>query len=156
MITLPIQTARLQLRMPTVADAPTIAAYRDDPDVARYQDWPLPYAHADALEGIRRTAGITGPGIGRSVNVIIEHDGTVVGDLFVGIGDEHPGGAVAFLGYTLATRHQGKGFASEAAAAALREAAAPAATEAYAPAGPQAAAALAPPLPPGARRRVGK
>ena len=117
MITLPIQTARLQLRMPTVADAPTIAAYRDDPDVARYQDWPLPYAHADALEGIRRTAGITGPGIGRSVNVIIEHDGTVVGDLFVGIGDEHPGGAVAFLGYTLATRHQGKGFASEAAAA---------------------------------------
>lgn len=42
----------------------------------------------------------------------------VAGDLFVGIGDEHPGGAVAFLGYTLATAHQGKGFRPTEAAAA--------------------------------------
>jgi RimJ/RimL family protein N-acetyltransferase len=112
-----MHTERLVLRMPTEADAPTIAAYRDDPDVARYQDWPLPYERADAVDGIRRVADLSGPAIGRSVNVIIEHEGTVVGDVFVGIGDEHPGGAVAFLGYTLATRHQGKGFAIEAATA---------------------------------------
>jgi RimJ/RimL family protein N-acetyltransferase len=112
-----MHTERLVLRMPIEADAPTIAAYRDDPEVARYQDWPLPYERADAVDGIRRTADLAGPSVGRSVNVVVEHDGTVVGDLFVGIGDEHAGGAVAFIGYTLATRHQGKGFAIEAATA---------------------------------------
>lgn len=117
MITLPMHTERLVLRMPAEADAPTIAAYRDDPDVARYQDWPLPYGRSDAVEGIRRTADLVGPAVGRSVNVVVEHDGHVVGDLFVGIGDEQADGAVAYLGYTLATRHQGKGFASEAATA---------------------------------------
>ena len=116
-ITLPMPTERLLLRMATREDLPTIAAYRDDPEVARYQDWPLPYTLDDAVAGFRRVADLTGPAIGRSVNVMIEHEGAVVGDLFVGIGDEHPGGAVAFLGYTLATAHQGKGFATEAAAA---------------------------------------
>ncbi|MFN8023194.1 MAG: GNAT family N-acetyltransferase [Acidimicrobiales bacterium] len=117
MITLPMHTERLVLRMPTEADAPIIAAYRDDPEVARYQDWPLPYTRSDALEGIQRVADLTGPRVGRSVNVVVEHEGVVVGDVFVGIGDEHPGGAVAFLGYTFATRHQGQGFAIEAASA---------------------------------------
>ncbi|MCB1000486.1 MAG: N-acetyltransferase [Acidimicrobiales bacterium] len=117
MISLPMHTERLLLRMATTEDLPTIAAYRNDPEVARYQDWPLPYTLDDAVEGFRRVADLDGPAVGRSVNVMIEHEGEVVGDVFVGIGDEHPGGAVAFLGYTLATRHQGKGFASEAASA---------------------------------------
>lgn len=117
MITLPMQTERLVLRMATKEDLPTIAAYRDDPEVARYQDWPLPYTLDDAVAGFRRVADLAGPAVGRSVNVMIEHDGTVVGDLFVGIGEEQAGGAVGYLGYTLATRHQGKGYAGEAASA---------------------------------------
>ena len=117
MISLPMHTERLLLRMATTEDLPTIAAYRNDPEVARYQDWPLPYTLDDAVAGFRRVADLSGPAVGRSVNVMIEHEGEVVGDVFVGIGDEHPGGAVAFLGYTLATRYQGKGFASEAESA---------------------------------------
>lgn len=116
-ISLPIPTERLRLRLPTEADAAVIAAYRNDPDVARYQDWPLPYTADDALAGIRRQAHLSGPSMGSAMNVVIEHDGSVVGDVYVQIGDELAGAAVASIGYTLATAHHGRGFASEAAAA---------------------------------------
>jgi len=73
------------LRMPVEADAPLMAAYRGDPDVARYQDWPLPYPPDDALAGIGRQAHLSGPTPGEAVNVAIEHDGSMVGDLYVEI-----------------------------------------------------------------------
>ena len=36
-------TPRLAVRMMRDADAPVVAAYRDDPAVNVYQDWDLPY-----------------------------------------------------------------------------------------------------------------
>ena len=117
MITLPMHTERLVLRVPTESDAPTMAAYRDDPEVARYQGWPLPYPADDAIAGIRRVAHLTGPTPGESVQVAIENAGTVVGDLYVSIHPPEGDGATAALGYTLAPAHQGRGFAAEAAGA---------------------------------------
>jgi RimJ/RimL family protein N-acetyltransferase len=51
---------------------------------------------------------------GWSGNLAIEVDGTIVGDIYVGI---HETGGAAEIGFTLATEHQGRGYASEAAAA---------------------------------------
>jgi RimJ/RimL family protein N-acetyltransferase len=116
-IPLPLRTERLVLRMPAEADAPLMAAYRGDPDVARYQDWPLPYPPDDALAGIGRQAHLSGPTPGEAVNVAIEHDGSMVGDLYVEIRPPEDGGAVAFLGYTLDPTQQGRGYAAEAAGA---------------------------------------
>ena len=117
MITLPLHTERLVLRMVGLDDAPMLAAYRSDPHVARYQDWPLPYTADQATESIRRQAHLAGPTVGESVQVAIEHDGAMIGDLYVGIGDVVDGGAQATFGYTLAAAHQGRGFALEAAEA---------------------------------------
>ena len=117
MIPLPLHTERLVLRMVGLDDAPTLAAYRSDPHVARYQDWLLPYTADQATESIRRQAHLAGPTVGESVQVAIEHDGAMIGDLYVGIGDVVDGGAQATLGYTLAAAHQGRGFALEAAEA---------------------------------------
>ena len=44
MIATPVTTARLVIDLLTVDDAPSVAAYRSDPDVARYQGWTVPYA----------------------------------------------------------------------------------------------------------------
>ncbi len=48
---LPIRTERFLLRVMLPGDAAVLAAYRDDPDVARYQNWPLPFtlAHAERM-----------------------------------------------------------------------------------------------------------
>ena len=117
MISLPLSTERLVVRMPVEADAPAIAASRGHPDVARWQDWPLPYGVERALEAIRGQLHLVGPEVGQPVNLAIEHEGTVIGDLYVEIRPEEHGGAVAFVGYTLAAEHQGRGFAAEAAGA---------------------------------------
>ena len=117
MITLPLHTERLVLRMAGLDDAPTLASYRSDPDVARYQDWPLPYTADQATESLRRQAHLAGPAVGESVQVAIEYDGAMIGDLYVGIGDLVDGCTQATLGYTLAATHQGRGFALEAAEA---------------------------------------
>ena len=45
---LEIVTQRLVLRPLQLDDAPAFAAYRSDPDVARYQSWDTSYAPADA------------------------------------------------------------------------------------------------------------
>ena len=44
-----LTTDRLVLRRFRAADQPTLAAYRGDPDVARYQSWSLPVPADQAL-----------------------------------------------------------------------------------------------------------
>lgn len=110
---LPLDTARLHLRVMRVADAPIVAAYRGDPDIARYQDWNLPYTLADAERRLAEQEQLDDVTPGQWVQVAIEHEGVVVGDLAVGL--LTPG--VAHLGYTLGPAHHGKGYASEAAGA---------------------------------------
>lgn len=110
---LPHRTDRLVLRRMDDADAPVLAAYRDDPDVARWQAWPLPFGLDDARLVIARQAHLVGPTPGEWYQVAVEHDGRMVGDLAVGLDGA---GGVATLGYSLAREHQGHGFATEALA----------------------------------------
>ena len=108
---LPIDTERLHLRLFRASDLDTVTAYRNDPEVARLQDWPLPYTVDRARARLAEHAALTDVTAGHWVTVAIEFHGTTVGDVAVGLDDT---GSVATIGYTLARDHQGNGYASEA------------------------------------------
>jgi RimJ/RimL family protein N-acetyltransferase len=111
---LPLTTERLTLRRFRPDDAPVLAAYRSDPDVARYQGWALPFTvdHAAALIG--EQSELDGPTRGEWIQIAVDHDGTLVGDVAVGLSAD---GDVADIGYSLIRAHQGHGYAREAVAA---------------------------------------
>ena len=94
-------------------DAEALASYRDLPDVARYQDWSLPYTveHARAMLARQDILDDVTPKEWVQIAIELVSDGTLVGDVAVGL----PVDGIAHLGYTLAPEHQGRGYASEAA-----------------------------------------
>jgi RimJ/RimL family protein N-acetyltransferase len=114
MAVLPIRTERLLLRVMRPGDAATLAAYRDDPDVARYQEWSLPFTLADAERLLAGQAHLDDLDPEGWTQVAIEHDGEVIGDLGVCLESSQ---RRATLGYTLAPSAQHRGFAVEAAGA---------------------------------------
>lgn len=98
-----LRTARLHLRVPVMDDAPALAAAIDDYDVAKWLSVvPHPYTLADAEWFIGEITA------GRLRGWLID-DGALAG--VVGLDDE--------LGYWLAPRAQGRGYATEAATAVL-------------------------------------
>ncbi len=105
-----LTTERLVLRPFTAADAPAFAAYRSDPDVARYQGWEAPFSLADAEEFVREV-GPADPTAAGWYQFAVEADGVLVGDVGVGL---HLNLMQADIGYTLATAYQGRGYATEA------------------------------------------
>jgi RimJ/RimL family protein N-acetyltransferase len=111
-------TDRLLIRMMRRSDAGALAEYRDLPEVAAMQLWDLPYTEATAVLMLAGQDHLDGPTPGEWVQLAIEHDGAVVGDLACHV---RAGGGVAEIGYTLHPRAQGRGFASEAAAALVDE-----------------------------------
>ncbi len=108
-----LRTDRLVIRRFRAEDAVTFAAYRSDPDVARYQDWDS-CTRQEADDFVREMAG-TQPGVaGEWFQFAIadaESDGHL-GDVGLGVDAINP--SRAELGFTLATAHQGKGYATEA------------------------------------------
>lgn len=118
---LPLETDRLRLRIMRPEEAPILARYRNDPEVARYQDWHLPFTVADAERLLAGQAGVTDLLADDWVQIAIERrdeDPVVVGDVLVGdVAVGLRGDGIALIGYTLAPEHQGRGYASEAAAA---------------------------------------
>jgi RimJ/RimL family protein N-acetyltransferase len=113
-VVLPLRTERLDLRVMRVADAPVLAAYRDMPEIARYQGWALPFTVDAARRMLEEQAHLDDLADEGWVQIAIEHNGEVIGDLAVCMTDD---GHVAELGFTLAPQHHGKGFANEAAGA---------------------------------------
>src|SRR4029078_12172612 len=47
---LPLPTERLAMRMMRMNDAAALSAYRDLPEIARYQSWPMPFTVDDARQ----------------------------------------------------------------------------------------------------------
>ncbi|MEM7091511.1 MAG: GNAT family N-acetyltransferase [Actinomycetota bacterium] len=113
-----IETERLLLRRPRVEDFDTIAEYRSDPEVVRYQDWALPYDRKRGLERLVKSVEQGGPTAngGWNLTVADRSDERVLGDLYLG-GEWN--GRSAEIGYTLAAEHWGQGYAGEAVRAAL-------------------------------------
>src|SRR5262245_49930792 len=113
-----IETARLQLRRFSEADLTTFIAYRNDPDVARYQSWDgISEAEAVAFVREQQSASAGGPGQGLQIAIERKDNGPMIGDCFCKVMEDDP--RKAETGYTLAREAQGHGFATEAVAGLL-------------------------------------
>ena len=113
---LPLATDRLHIRLMTVDDAPRVAAYRNDPDVAHYQDWPLPYTVEMFLERFAARGEVSiAQHLTLGTNLVIEVGGRPVGDVYIRVDD-----GLAEVGWTLVPDARGQGYATEAAAAMMQ------------------------------------
>ncbi len=113
----PIHTDRLILRPSLLSDAEAAYERRRLPEVARYQDWELPYTLEQAQQKMADLVAMDGPtdGEGWSLTVVdAAAPDRILGDLYVGISW---GGRCAEIGYTFHPDHWGRGYATEAAQA---------------------------------------
>jgi RimJ/RimL family protein N-acetyltransferase len=111
---LEIVTERLVLRPLEVGDVPAFAAYRSDPDVARYQSWDATYSTADAerLVASQGDVALGEPGPWLQLAAVDRLSGALCGDCAVRIATDQP--LTAEVGVTFAPGTQGSGLATEA------------------------------------------
>lgn len=108
-----LETERLLLRRFQEADLDPFMAYRNDPLVARYQSWNgITKAEARAFLAAQRVQEFGVPGQGIQIAIQRRDTGDLIGDLFLQIDPTEA--RQAELGFTLASEHQGQGFATEA------------------------------------------
>jgi RimJ/RimL family protein N-acetyltransferase len=108
-----LTTDRLLIRRFRPEDAVAFAAYRSNPDVARYQDWDS-CTRQEADDFVREMAGAN-PGVAGEWFQFAVADPTsdeLLGD--VGLGVDADDTSRAEIGFTLAPAHHGKGYATEA------------------------------------------
>ena len=104
-----LHTERLSLRPLRPDDAPKLAAYRNDPVVARYQGWELPYTVLDAEALIAGMAGrVPGDEGWVQTGLELSVSGALIGDVAL-----NTSGKQAEIGVTLCTPAQGQGYAHE-------------------------------------------
>jgi aminoglycoside 6'-N-acetyltransferase len=111
---------RLVIRRFCDADAKAFSAYRDDPDVARYQGWDRPYSVSQATDFI---SGLHGLSPGRAGTwfqfaICLRESNRLIGDVGLRTTDDHP--PHGELGFSLATSQQGHGYAAEAVHTVIR------------------------------------
>lgn len=114
-----VETERLTFRRFRESDLTALVSYRNDPDVARYQGWVLPYT-GEAGASLFAELENLDPGIpGEWFQFAIEERsrGEMIGDCDLRPGAEDP--ALAEIGFTFATATQGRGYATEAVSALL-------------------------------------
>ncbi len=116
-MTYPMETRRLRIGPLTQGDLHAFAAYRSDPEIARFQSWDTPYSEAKAMELIQSQRGIELPSKGEWLQLAIHltESGELIGDLALHSLEEPEEGFE--IGFTLAQRFQGQGYAKEAASA---------------------------------------
>ena len=105
---------RVLLRRFEPADARALAAYRSDPQVARYQGWDAPYplAEAERLIGQLARRQPDTPGQWFQFAVALRPAGPLLGDVGVLTCGDDP--RQCEIGFTLAAAHQHRGYATEA------------------------------------------
>jgi aminoglycoside 6'-N-acetyltransferase len=103
---------RLIIRRFRAADSGAFAAYRSDPDVARYQSWDAPVSGAEAAAQVAgfvaATEGVPG---WFQYAVELRAEGLLIGDVGICLHDNR---MQAELGFTMAAAYQGRGYAAEA------------------------------------------
>ncbi len=114
MISLPLTTDRLTVRMMRAEHAGHLIEYRNHSEVARYQDWELPFTVDMAEQLVEGQSSLDGPADDLWVQIAVELDGVAIGDVAVGIHDK---GRQATIGYTITPAEQGRGYGTEAVAA---------------------------------------
>jgi aminoglycoside 6'-N-acetyltransferase len=120
-ISLPLTTERLVIGMMRPLHIASLVDYRNHPDVARYQDWAVPFTVEMAERMIAEQSGLDGPTGDEWVQLAVElrggePAGTAIGDVAVGIHDDS---RQASIGYSIAPTHQGRGYATEAVTAVI-------------------------------------
>ncbi|MDR6293069.1 aminoglycoside 6'-N-acetyltransferase [Inquilinus ginsengisoli] len=115
----PIQTERLVLRRFAARDAAAFRAYRDDPEVARWQGWSgCSEAEAEAFVADMAVAAWDRPGQWFQVAIADRATDGLVGDIGVHVLADDA--RLVELGATLAAAAQGHGYATEALDALIR------------------------------------
>ncbi len=110
---LQFDTERLSLRQFQPSDLETFLAYRNDPQVAKYQSWEVPYARDKAIEFVQKMSiAIPSHSSWLQLAVELKSTSTMIGDVafFIRRDDERQ----AMIGYTLARPYWRKGYAFEA------------------------------------------
>ena len=92
-------------------DIDRLVEYRNQPGVARFQEWEMPFTAEMGTRLIEEQETLDGPTNGTWVQLAVELQGTVIGDVAVGVRD---GGRQATIGYSISTNAQGNGYATEA------------------------------------------
>ena len=112
-------TERLRITPFVESDTPLFHAYCNEPETARYQSWSVPYSRKDANDFVLWAADATLDEFSGSCQFAIRlrDTGELIGDIAI-LGDLS-NGRQAMLGYTLANRFQGNGYAFEAVTAML-------------------------------------
>src|SRR5947209_2543937 len=111
------ETTRLRLRHFSDADLPAFMAYRNDPEVARYQSWEG-ISEAEARVFIQGQKQLQpAPGAGFQIAIELKQTGALIGDCYFMI-HEHDA-QQAEIGFTLSRAYQGRGFATEAVSSLL-------------------------------------
>lgn len=107
----------MKLRRLEPADLAEFQAYRNDPDVGRWQGW-LPSTDAQALAFLNEMAAVPlfRPGQWTQLAIADEQTGQLLGDLGVYVSAD---GQEAEFGFTLARAAQGQGIASAAVCEAI-------------------------------------
>jgi RimJ/RimL family protein N-acetyltransferase len=115
----PIRTGRLLIQPFEEKDIEAYLGRRNDPDVARYQDWELPYSRERAERVVKKVMSLGGPRDESWWMAIVcdRVSGEVYGDVGVELSWQ---GRTAEVGYTFAKEHWGKGYAIEAVEALVR------------------------------------
>ena len=108
-----IESERLRIRRFKDSDLAPFMAYRNDPEVARYQSWDSS-DEQEARTFIRamESAQLGVPGEWFQFAIESKEMGDLIGDCGLRVDKHEP--YRAEIGFTLAREHQGKGFASEA------------------------------------------
>jgi RimJ/RimL family protein N-acetyltransferase len=107
-----LESEQIVLRRFADADLEPFLAYRNDPEVARYQSWDsCTEREATAMiEGLKSEQPGT-PGEWFQFAIESKETGALVGDCALRVEED---GRQAEVGFTLSREHQGKGYASEA------------------------------------------
>ena len=115
--TIRLTTQRLTIRPLARHDITAFTRYRNLPDVARFQDWTLPYTRdlAHALVDDAERFGVPTPGQWLQLAVTNDAD-RLLGDVAVWLDEA---ALLAMVGYTFAPENQGRGYAIEAVSAVL-------------------------------------
>jgi RimJ/RimL family protein N-acetyltransferase len=105
-----LSTRRLRLRRFRSDDVAAFAAYRSDPEIARYQSWSAPVSGQTARALVAEFAA-GDPRRPGWFQYAIEHDDSLIGDVGVNL---HVNRMQAEIGYTIAAAYQRRGYATEA------------------------------------------
>jgi len=110
-----LRTPRLMIRPLVLADAPEFTAYHNDPEIARYQSWDLPYLLERAEALARQQAAAPALGQDWATLMLLGTGPVRLGNLSLRL-TEH---RTAEVGFTLARAHWGQGYAAEGLGALL-------------------------------------